>query len=508
MSGKTPEPIDLKMTVTGSPQAPRVQMQMRIGVTWTMGASMVLEVPGGLLRRIDLECAFMDQLSRADRHRLLRRARRLLAGGGELRVPVGSRADRYPRAELEYEAWVCGFDLGYRTVAGCARLVKPARAGGDPQPAVSILIPAFKPRHFARTLDSALAQTWPRGEIIVADDSPGEKIAQAVETARGKTREGWTLRYHRNPGNIGEWKNNFQLLDMATGPLVKFLNDDDLLEPRCVERMARVLARNPDVTLVTSRRRLIDEHDQELPGRKYTEPLLECDGAMDGRAWANLALSKRINRIGEPTTVMFRKADIIDNRPNFMSYAGRPAHRNGDISAWIALLSRGDGAWLHETLSSFRIHAGQVSHNEEFRRTARQAWTDLQTDGEETGLVAGILEEVRPRPLADGTPVDDLAAAAVQAWEKGDAAAVRMALEQAAAEDPLDTTVRGNLARLDWMEGRKDAAILNAALALGAGDPDPDLAADLKTMLVDMGMQPQAAAAIEAGILARAEVAS
>ena len=506
MKNRNPGRPDLTMTVTGGPAAPQVQMRTRIGVTWTMGTHSALEVPPGLLRRIDLECAFMDQLSRADRHRLLRRARRLLRPGGEMRVPVGGRADRYPRAELEYEAWVCGFALGYRTAAGCARLVKPTRKV-EVEPAVSILIPAFKPRHFTETLDSALAQTWPRGEIIVADDSPGQEIADMVESARGRVREGWVLRYHRNPGNIGEWKNNFQLLDMAAGPLVKFLNDDDLLAETCVERMARVLARNPEVTLVTSRRRLIDGNGAELPGRKYTEPLLETDGTMDGRVWANLALSRRINRIGEPTTVMFRKADIIDNRPNFMSYAGRPAHRNGDISAWIALLSRGDGAWLHETLSSFRIHGDQVSHNEEFRRTAKQAWTDLQADGEQTGLMAGIIEEVEPRPLADGTPVEQLVRTAVNAWETGDHPKVRAALEQAAAEAPLDTAVRGNLARLEWMRGRKDSAVLGAALALGAEKPDPDLAADLKAMLIDLGMAPEAAAAIENNLCGQAGAA-
>lgn len=487
---------DLTLTVTGSPEEPMVTLRTRIGVTWTRSILGVIGIPGGYMETIALEGDILDRLAREDRHRLLRRARRLLGPGGRLIVPVGAKAGRYPRQELEKEAWVCGFDAKRRMQGGLAVLTKPRRELGD-EPAVSILIPAYKSEHFAAALDSALGQTWPRGEIIVADDSPDDTVAGLVAAARERVPAGWTLRYQRNPGTIGGRRNYLQLFDMAAGPLVKYLNDDDLLAPHCVESMARALMEHPDATLVTSYRRLIDGQDAPLPDKRFNEPILEEDALVDGRQLANLVLSKGINRIGEPTTTMFRKADVLDNSPHLMSYAGRSARRNGDVTIWIALLSRGDGIWLREPLSSFRRHAGQFQRDETFRSEAKLAWVELQADGMETGLVSPTLDELTPRPLVDGATVSGLMDQVAAAFDEGDMATIRCCLERILVHEPGNWAARGYLARLSWWDGDQDYAVLGAALALD-GEADPELAADLKSMLVEMGMAPQTAEAIEA----------
>jgi len=419
-----------------------------------------------------------------------------LAPGGRLTIPGGSKAGRYLRCDLEREAWTCGFSKERRVQGGFAMLTKPRRQLPD-EPPVSILIPAYKSAHFAASLDSALAQTWPRGEIIVADDSPDGAIAEMVEAARANVRSGWTLRYHRNPGTIGGRRNYLQLFEMAGGPLVKYLNDDDLLDPRCVERMARALIEHPDATLVTSYRRLIDGQGAALPDKPFNEPILDEDAVADGRRLANLVLSTGVNRIGEPTTVMFRKSDVVDNTPHLMSYAGRSARRNGDVTTWIALLSRGDGIWLREPLSSFRLHDGQVQRDETFRSEAKLAWKELRADGDETGLIAPALEDLAPRPLADGATVAETLRDAAAALDAQDWDGVRHYLEMALACDARHWAARGNLARLAWRNGDRENAVLGAALALG-GQADPELASDLKAMLLEMGMAPATAAAIEA----------
>jgi len=379
---------------------------------------------------------------------------------------------------------------------GRAVLTKPCRELGD-EPGVSILIPAYKSEHFAAALESALVQTWPRGEIIVADDSPDGTVAGLVEAARERVPAGWTLRYQRNPGTIGGRRNYLQLFDMAAGPLVKYLNDDDLLAPHCVERMARALMEHPDATLVTSYRRLIDGQDAPLPDKRFNEPILEQDALVDGRQLANLVLFHRINRIGEPTTTMFRKADILDNSPHLMSYAGRSARRNGDVTIWTALLSRGDGIWLREPLSSFRRHAGQFQRDETFRSEAKLAWEELQADGTDTGLLSPKLDELTPRPLVDGATVSGLMEQVAAAFDAGDMATIRCCLERILVREPGHWAARGFLARLCWWDGDQNNGVLGAALALD-GEADPELAADLKCMLVEMGMAPQTAAAIEA----------
>ncbi len=506
MNDRTPT-LKLDMTVVGQPDHPFVHLESGLGMAWTVESRGLLPVPGGCVALINLQGRFLEQLSRADRHQLLRRARRLLAPGGRLLVPVGTKEGRYPRHELEKEAWVCGFEAGNRVVRGLAELIKPRHKMGT-EPPVSILIPAYKSDHFREALDSALAQTWPCGEIIVADDSPDGVIASLVEDARRRVPAGWTLRYLRNRGTIGGRRNYLQLFEQARGPLVKYLNDDDVLAPHCLARMAAVLVHNPGVTLVTSYRRLIDAQGDELPDRPFNEPVLDEDGIVDGRLLANLVLSQGVNLIGEPTTTMFRKADVVDNKPHLMSYAGRSARRNGDMSIWTTLLSRGDGAWLAEPLSFFRCHDGQFQRNEDFKREANQAWTELREDGEDTGLVVEDpddvqeepLADLQAKPLADGSEVPRLLKSAARALQSGDRPGARRALEQAVAEDPYGSRARGQLARLEWWEGRRDPAVFGTALALklAGGRADQELAAGLRDMLGALGMDPRQAAAIAA----------
>jgi len=488
---------ELTLTLTGNPEGPSVRMSTKIGVSWTLGISAVLGVPGGCLHWIHLRGDMLGEIGRPDRHRILRRARRYLEPGGILTVPLGDNTGEYPRDLLDNEAWVCGFVEGIRVQEGLAVLTRPSHVW-EKTPAVSILIPAYKFRHFETALHSALTQTWPRGEIIVADDSPDQTIAGIVARAEGQVQDGWTIRYHRNQGTLGGRQNYLNLFDMASGPYIKFLNDDDLLEPDCVERMADILTHNQDITLVTSYRSLIDDQGSPLDEEAFNEPVLDQDGVLDGRFLANRVLERKVNMIGEPTTTMFRKEDLIDNRPHLMSYAGHPARRNGDVSMWMALLSRGDVAWIKDPLSNFRIHQDQVQEQDGFRDEAEKAWLELGTLGEQTGLVSPTLREMVNRPWAEGGEVADYMEKAVVAWKSGQSSGVRHFLRRAIATDRRHGSARGNLARLEWLDGNKDYAVLGAALALMIADPDPELASDLASMLITLGMPQAEAEAITA----------
>lgn len=483
----------VRMIVGGSDRLPTVTLAAPFGAAAAATADGELPVPGGCLEALVLEGARLRHAPESVRQCLLRRARRLLQPGGTLTVPVGPGADQYPRAALEAAAWSCGFEAFVRYVAGAAVLTAPVRAAAS-TPLVSILIPAYKDAHFAAALDSALAQTWPRVEIVVADDSPGRAIAAIVEAARPRLRPGHELRYIHNGGGIGGRANYLQLFAEARGAYVKYLNDDDLLAPHCVEAMASALMHHPQATLVTSYRQLVDGEGRPLPDRAFNQPVVAHDAVIDGRALATFALSRMTNFIGEPTTVMFRKADAQDNRPHLMSYAGRSARRNGDMSIWTMLLSRGDAVWFAEPLSFFRQHALQVQHSDEFLREARLAWVELVADARETGLITPMLGELRPSPQATVADVDalvDAAEAAYAAGERGDAASL---LARATAADPRHSRARGDLACLAWEDGRHDEAALGAMLALACPDPDPLAARNLADMLEALGRHDEASA--------------
>jgi len=102
------------------------------------------------------------------------------------------------------------------------------------KPLVSILITAYNAEDtIAYTLQSVVAQTWPRKEIIVVDDGSTDSTA---EVARGfkEVRVVSTENY----GLSGAQNNAFPL---SQGDYIQYLDADDLLAPDKIERQLAAL---------------------------------------------------------------------------------------------------------------------------------------------------------------------------------------------------------------------------------------------------------------------------
>src|SRR5215831_2505182 len=102
------------------------------------------------------------------------------------------------------------------------------------KPLVSILIPAYNAEEtIAYTLDSAIAQTWQRKEIILVDDGSTDRTA---EVARQFKRV--KLVSTENYGLSGAQNNAFPL---TQGDYIQYLDADDLLAPDKIERQLAAL---------------------------------------------------------------------------------------------------------------------------------------------------------------------------------------------------------------------------------------------------------------------------
>lgn len=229
------------------------------------------------------------------------------------------------------------------------------------QPEVTVAIPAYKPDYLGAAIDSALAQTHPNFEVLVCDDSPGTDVEQLV---RSRQRDGVRLRYLRNTTNLGEAGNVRRCVDEAQGQYIKLLFDDDVLAPECLSRMAAVLRAQPGVSLVGSRRLVIDEKGETLDhlhSLAYFFPF-STDVRLEGEALVSFLGDNTINFIGEPSTVMFRAEDVRRAAPgDLYALGGETIRWIGDLSLYVKLLRFGDLALLQEPLSSFRISAEQTS---------------------------------------------------------------------------------------------------------------------------------------------------
>ncbi len=251
-------------------------------------------------------------------------------------------------------------------------------------PLVSILIPAYNPRFFEAALASARGQHYPNFEIVVCDDSPGDEIARIV--AREPDER---TRYVRNPRNLGFFGNFTQCFELARGEYIKFLNDDDLLFPGCLARLVDGFRRySSKITLACSRRQPVDAEGRPMRDFLQTQPLSASDSLFHGRRLGEAVLTTCLNRIGEPTTVMFRKCDVQMVDGNLFRFGGRDYHCLADLSLWLRLLAKGDMFYAAQALSAFRVHAGQEQKKPEVAFGCLSEWASILDDAQELGYLA------------------------------------------------------------------------------------------------------------------------
>jgi predicted SAM-dependent methyltransferase/glycosyltransferase involved in cell wall biosynthesis len=263
----------------------------------------------------------------------------------------------------------------------------PERAVGE-SPLVSVLIPAYRATFFEQALQSAQAQTYTNLEIVVCDDSADQEIAALVQAAAVTDAR---LRYVRNEPPQGGLGNYLKCFSLANGEFIKFLNDDDVLASDCVEKMLCAFRANPAVTLVTSRRRRIDEAGRELGDIPATAALSGQDCELEGSSCADALIATQTNFIGEPSTVMFRKLDLAWVQPHFMAFGGMVAVGAGDAAMWLNLLGRGNAYYISKPLSDFRMHVAQRQNEPLIRQRGMHTWRMFLFHGRRLGFLRSTL---------------------------------------------------------------------------------------------------------------------
>ena len=249
-------------------------------------------------------------------------------------------------------------------------------------PLVSIVIPAYRAAFFRMALESALAQTYASTQILVCDDSEREDIQRILRECDTSER----VQYVRNRVRLGGRGNYRQCVALADGEFVKFLNDDDVLMPGCVERLVEAFRSTPDVTLATSHRQRIDATGAPLPDQAATMRIVDRDSVLDGVSLGNVMLMTPLNIVGEPSTVLFRKADIADLAPDYFRFQAEEGRGVIDMTLWATLLLRGDAVYLCETLSQFRVHPHQQQSDAGLVRRSAAATRALQSSWRRLGL--------------------------------------------------------------------------------------------------------------------------
>ena len=205
-------------------------------------------------------------------------------------------------------------------------------------PLVSVVVPTYRPdpRFFREAIESVLAQTHRDLELIVVED-PSDRSGRAILEGIADER----LRYIQNRARTSLPLQHNRGLAEARGAFICRFDSDDICEPDRVERELAFLESHPEIEVVGSCLRVIDEHGETIAFRDYP---LDHD--------AIVRSMRRTNPIAN-SSVMFRRA-VYERFGGWRTDSPLPAQDY----AWYSRLAVGGVRFanLAEYLVRYRLH--------------------------------------------------------------------------------------------------------------------------------------------------------
>jgi len=205
-------------------------------------------------------------------------------------------------------------------------------------PTVAAIIPCFNAAQFVGdAIQSALAQTYPRLEVVVVDDGSTDGLTDAVRAFRGRIK--LVIQPHQG---LSAARNRG--IRETEAELIALLDADDRWHPDKIRRQVAELASRPDCCLVYTARQLVDRTGASVQEGATWYPLpLE---PVQGECLVELV---RANRLMS-SSVLFRRAALgtvwFDER--------LAACEDWDL--WLRLAEQHHFAYLDEPLTDIRVH--------------------------------------------------------------------------------------------------------------------------------------------------------
>lgn len=255
-------------------------------------------------------------------------------------------------------------------------------------PLVSIIIPTHRPDHFVNAIACALGQTYQNIEIIVSDNSDSNEVKNICQKYPN-------VIYRKNSDGVPA-SNISKPLSLVSGDYIKYIFDDDLIYPHCIDSMIGWLYKidesiRNDIGIVTSSRHLIDSNSTiygELREKKIDNVTL-----VKGINCIKRILIAQDNFIGEFSTVMFNAKFIDFDNPMNLYYYYDEKYQYGlfDVLTYLKILKKSNLLYIPHSLSAFRKHsdAGSDPVNNTSFHIVVSDWFRLI----ETSLKIGLISE-------------------------------------------------------------------------------------------------------------------
>src|SRR5438093_12689154 len=126
---------------------------------------------------------------------------------------------------------------------------------------VSVCLPIYNGALYVRdAIHSILNQTVIPQEIIISDSGSSDGSENIVREEARRAQANFIILPTKTPGMVANWNSTIRA---ASGKYIKFLFQDDLLHPNCLEEMFKVAESDERTGFVFSQRKLLIEPSAE-----------------------------------------------------------------------------------------------------------------------------------------------------------------------------------------------------------------------------------------------------
>ncbi len=212
---------------------------------------------------------------------------------------------------------------------------------------VSVIIPNFNhAKYLDERIQSVLNQTYRDFEIIILDDASTDNSLDVIDKYRNSSQVSQIIVNKQNSGSpFFQWNKG---LKFAKGDLIWIAESDDSCHLDMLENLVSCFEKDEKLSFAFCRSIQIDAKSKQgniCGGHRFTK-----DFNIDGYKF-NHNYMMSCNRIGNASSVVFKKEYALSIDPQYIKYKGA-----GDWLFWIEMAERGRVALLSKPMNYFRKH--------------------------------------------------------------------------------------------------------------------------------------------------------
>lgn len=220
---------------------------------------------------------------------------------------------------------------------------------------VSIIVPCYNAEgHIERFLDSILNQTYRNLELILINDGSNDNTEKLIFQYEKKIQEKKIEFKYCRKKNGGAASAINRGLKLFTGDYLIWVDCDDFLHPKSIERRVNFLKQNPNYDLVRSNVKIVDEKNLEVKiGNFYNNYYKDED------IFLHLILEKIVVC---PGAFMLKKKNVLRNIPTLNIYESKEG-QNWQIELPNSYKQR--CGFIDEELYTYVIRKNSHSHKKQ-----------------------------------------------------------------------------------------------------------------------------------------------